>query len=288
MFKKMVLVAWAALATLCVLTLARPVWAQDNTPSVVHHSTWGALKALYHNDATSSQMTTDSTTSGRMVKPGTQPMSVSDQRTGPFPGGDWSSRVLWEARHALSQSASGTSAWSISVDKYGPRWLGDWNYATGGSDNYAFEKASSEAAGYIGPCTDDAANHHRAGWCPFFVRLILYRSTYWAGYGWHLTMPNYPNSVYSWCNGNYMTPNPNAALPGWIGLSPSKPHAMVLDSRDTVRGSSGYQTGWWVIDSNWVGSDNGYVYYIGKHFLPDSALQSMGFWFWCPTLATPN
>lgn len=46
----------------------------------------------------------------------------------PWTHGDWSSRVAWEARYALSQSANGVSNFQTTNDSYGQRWYGDWNY----------------------------------------------------------------------------------------------------------------------------------------------------------------
>lgn len=189
--------------------------------------------------------------------------------------GDWSSRVAWEARKALSESANGSSNWPV-----GNYWLGDWNYVA--SDGYAYQRAVLEASD-VGPVTD-INNHHRGGWCTFFVRLILYRATYWAGYGEHLTTPDYPGSVYSWMDTKHMTQDFSSVRPGWILMTTVTPHYAIADSRVQVNG----QWGWWIIDSNFVESYPTYAYYIGKHFMSDATLRANSYWAWLPSQATKN
>lgn len=190
--------------------------------------------------------------------------------------GDWSSRVAWEARRALSESANGLSNWPV-----GNSWLGDWNYVA--SDGYAYTMAAKEASD-IGPVSD-IDNHHRGGWCTFFVRLILYRATYWAGYGEHLTTPAYPAGLYDNVNGNYMTDRYDTVQPGWIFITTITPHYAIADQRANVNG----QWGWWLIDSNYVETTKStYRYYIGKHFMSDATLRANSYRAWRPDRATSN
>lgn len=206
------------------------------------------------------------------------PKEVIAGSTGfPWTHGDWSSRVRWEARKALSENASGTSSWPVSNSSY---WLGDWDYVA--SDGYAYQRAILEASD-VGPVTD-IDNHHRGGWCTFFVRLVLYRATYWAGYGEHLTTPAYPDGLYAHVNGDYMTDRYDTVQPGWIFITTITPHYAIADQRANVNG----QWGWWLIDSNFVESTPTYRYYIGKHFMSDATLRANSYRAWRPDRATAN
>lgn len=201
---------------------------------------------------------------------------IASDRTKPgfaWAYGDWSSRVAWEARRALSQRADGTSAWSITNG-----YLGDWNYVA--SDGYARDQAMEEATD-VGMLTDTSDGHHRGGWCTFFVRLVLYRASYWAGYGVHLTTPNFHQGVYSWCDPDHMTQRYWEVKPGWV-LSAPNYHMGIFDRRANVGGKDG----WWVIDSNWVGGNGNF--WIGKHFMTDADLKAKNCWAWYPSWATTN
>lgn len=215
--------------------------------------------------------------------PSAVPMNVQDRRVGPFPGGDWSSRVLWEARYALSRRADGSSAAPVYRDNTNTlvlQYYGDWDYVN--SDPYARDKAVQEAYGQYGTFLGGAVGgHYCGGTCAYAVRLILYRSTYWTGYGWHLTTPGYPGSVYSWCDASHMTQQYGAAKPGWIISSPGV-HLAILEARAWDFGG----WGWWVIDANWVGG-RGHEW-IGKHFMTDAALKAGNYWAWLPSWATTN
>lgn len=199
--------------------------------------------------------------------------------------GDWSSRVAWEARHALSRSATGSSAWPINSDSHGPRWYGDWNYVA--DDWYAYGKAFNEAHGktypdLVGNVADDSLNHHRGGQCTFFVRLILLRATYWTGYGDHLTTPQYPNGLYAHVDGGYMTDNYASVQSGWVFITADNTHYAIADSRAYVNG----QWGWWFIDANYVGGRGNF--FIGKHFMPDWKLRADNYRAWRPDRASYN
>ena len=185
----------------------------------------------------------------------------------PWTHGDWSSRVAWEARYALSQSSNGTSGTQTS---YGNR-----NYVA--SDWYAYNKAATEAGWVVG-----TVGNQKGGWCTFFVRLVLFRSTYWTGYGDHLTTPQYPDKVYANVNSGYMTNQYGSVQPGWIFISSDKMHYAIADSRALING----QWGWWFIDSNYVGGNGNF--YIGRHFMPDGKLSSDNYWAWYPSQATLN
>lgn len=207
----------------------------------------------------------------------------SDKPGGPgftWTHGDWSSRVLWEARYALSQSANGISKLPISsIPGNNLGWYGDWDYPT--SDLKAFEQSKAEASGVVGSIGPDNYGHFRGGWCTFFVRLVLYRSSYWAGYNDHLTTPGFPLSVYTIVPS--MTNNYSTMKPGWVFASKSAVHMAIADNRATVDG----KIGWWIIDANYVGGGNGY-FVIGKHFMSDAKLLSSGYLGWLPDRATAN
>lgn len=66
--------------------------------------------------------------------------------------------------------------------------------------------------------------------------------------------------------------------PGWILLSPTfgnYGHFMIAEEREG--------NGWWVIDSNMVGS-----YRIGKHYLTDTYIDNNGFYGWQPVRGSNN
>lgn len=207
----------------------------------------------------------------------------SDKVGGPgftWTHGDWSFRVLWEARYALSQSANGISKLPISnVPGNNLGWYGDWDYPA--KDLKALEQSKAEASGVVGSLGPDAYGHFRGGWCTFFVRLVLYRSSYWAGYNDHLVPPGFPLSVYTVTPS--MTNNYSLVKPGWVFASKSAVHMAIADSRATVDG----KIGWWIIDANYVGGGNGY-FVIGKHFMSDAKLLSNGYLGWLPDWASSN
>ncbi|NVN97188.1 hypothetical protein HXX01_03080 [Candidatus Nomurabacteria bacterium] len=205
---------------------------------------------------------------------------AASSKSGPWPYGDWSSRVVYEARRALSPRADGTSAQPIASGGY----YGDWNYTA--SDTYALSKAAAEAAPgvkdplkslLVGP-TGKSGTYFLGGECTFFVRLILYRATYW-NFSKHLTTPNYPASVYTITPS--MTKNYSTVKPGWVFTSPNK-HMAIAESRATVNKA----IGWWVIDSNWVTGNGGHA--IGKHFMADTYLKNNNYYGWKADWAMEN
>lgn len=212
-------------------------------------------------------------------KPDAGLMNERDRRGFAWAYGDWSSRVHWEAKRALSQAANGYSNWRGGDDRYGPQWLADWDYVS--SDPYARDRCIAESFKQYGTYLGTVNGHYCGGTCTWFVRLILYRATYWAGYGVHLTTPNYPNSVYSWCDNAHMTRNWSQVKPGWVGSSPQN-HMLIFDQRTQVNG----RWGWYVIDSNYIGGAG--KEWIGKHFMPDTKLTSDNYWAWLPSWATTN
>lgn len=192
--------------------------------------------------------------------------------------GDYSSRVRWEARYALSRSANGTS-----TNPYGNSWFGDWDYVA--SDSYAYNRAAAEAGWVVGGIatnTGISPARYRGGWCTFFVRLILFRSTYWTGYGQHLTTPAFPEQVYAHVDGNYMTDRYDTVQPGWIFVTAVNQHYAVADERANVNGS----WGWWFIDANYVGGNGNF--YIARHFMSDATLRANSYRAWRPDRATNN
>lgn len=214
-----------------------------------------------------------------------QPMNATNKATLQWPSGDWSGNVAWEARHAMSNRQDGTSNWPVPGDAYGPRWIADrcytgaWNGDA--NDPYALQQAINESFGYVGTIGHESGgSHHLSGWCTFFARLVLYRSSYGLGNGYHLTTPNFGHgSMWDWCNSAYMTKSFESARPGWLAFHPpTGEHVAILDQRATVNG----RDGWWVIDGNYVGG-----WLIGRHFLPMTVLKT-SYWAWAPTLATSN
>ncbi len=191
--------------------------------------------------------------------------------------GDWSSRVLWEAKYALSQAADGYSSNTTGSGIY-KKWYGDWDYVN--SDATARDNAKIEGYDIMGPVGADGYGHYRGGECTYFVRLILYRATYWA-FNDHYAMHNYPDSVYS--ETDNLESDPSNFQPGWMLLTPSNTHYAIAEKRETIDGVSG----WWVIDSNWVGWPD-YTYVIGKHFMSDSLLINHGYYGTPPVLGTYN
>jgi hypothetical protein len=192
--------------------------------------------------------------------------------------GDWTARILYEARYALNADADGYSNIE-SGSGASKKWYSDWNYVT--SDSYAFTQASSEASNIVGTVTPAlwvpslGTSVYRGGWCTFFVRLVMYRATYWA-FDDHYTTPNYPNSsVYTITPA--MTKNYASMQPGWVFLSPASTHYAIAEKRETIGGVAG----WWMIDSNYVCS-----YCIGKHFMSDATLSNQGYYGWKPDRGT--
>lgn len=136
--------------------------------------------------------------------------------------GDWSARVLWEARYALSKSANGYSSSTTGTGIY-QKWYGDWDYVA--NDTNAKNQAELEAyyvVGQVGPYN----GHFRGGWCTFFVRLVLYRATYWY-FNDHYTTPVYPKTVYTITD--KMTKIPSQFKPGWVLLTPTNIHYAIAE-----------------------------------------------------------
>ncbi|MFH1193674.1 MAG: hypothetical protein V1661_01625 [bacterium] len=182
---------------------------------------------------------------------------------------DWSWRVLYEARYALSQQHhDGTSNNSFSGGYYG-----DWDYV--GNDSFAHSRASAEAYGIVGT-VGSYNGYYAGGECTYFVRLVLYRATYW-NFSDHYTTPNYGtgNGMY-YINGE-MDSNPSNWQGGWALRGNS--HYAIAEQRAYVSGS----WGWWVIDSNYVNT-----WRIGKHFFTDSQLSSGGYYGWRPQRGSNN
>ena len=141
------------------------------------------------------------------------------------------------------------------------KWYGDWDYAN--DDTTARDNADDEGYGVVGNL-GYSGGYYRGGWCTYFVRLVLYRATYW-NFDDHYAMHNYPYSVYG--NLNNLEDDPTLFEPGWMLIDEST-HYAIAEERETINGTSG----WWVIDSNWVGS-----HVIGKHFMSDAYLSSQGY-----------
>jgi hypothetical protein len=190
------------------------------------------------------------------VKPSAQPSAVYY--------GDWTNNILSEARYTLNPSRSGTSNLT-----YNGQYMGDWNWPTGGSDNWAFQKVSADYAGATG--TVGFSRFEQGGWCKFFVSLVLFRCSYGLGNNYHLYLP------YGYI---YATIDPRNAGPGWV-LQSTMPHTAIIDSPHY--NSSGVRDGWWVIDSNWIGTYKNsagqwvYSYWVGKHWMSFSSLDANKF-----------
>ncbi|MCG2686667.1 hypothetical protein L6278_00845 [Candidatus Parcubacteria bacterium] len=191
---------------------------------------------------------------------------------------DWSSRVLYEARYALSRTyADGTSNNPIGTSPNYTAYYGDWNYVA--NDSSAHTKASAEAGGgdYVGP-VGQSGSYYLGGQCTYFVRLVLYRATYW-NFSDHYTTPNYGISSMYTVTGE-MDSNPSNWQGGWALRGNG--HYAIAEQRAYFNGS----WGWWVIDSNWLGGGGNYR--IGKHFFTDSQLSSGGYYGWKPVRASYN
>jgi len=193
---------------------------------------------------------------GAPIKPGAEIAAVYT--------GDWTNHVLSEARYALNRSRSGRSNLT-----YQGQFMGDWNYVTGGSDNRAYEAKRREYSGSTGPV--GFRTYELGGWCKFWADLVLYRSSYGLGNGWHLCLP----SGYT-----YATADVRTAGPGWV-LQSTLPHTAIVDA--PYYAANGSRIGWWVIDSNWIGSTGGqYSYWVGRHAMTFAVLQAYGFRAWKP------
>lgn len=229
---------------------------------------------------TASVMTPADTAASGIQNPGATPNNAVDRKGFAWAYGDWTSGILYEARFALSRAHNGISSVPVyvsSTNRTVKAYYGDWDYVN--SDPFARDAAKKEAFyqwGYhIGPYN----GHFSGGTCTWFVRLVLYRATYGAGYGVHLTTPNYPYSVYSWTDWGHMTRNWGQVRGGFVGSSPGN-HMLIFDSRATFSG----KIGWWVIDSNYLGGAG--PEWIGKHFMSDEQLNSDNYWAWYPSWAT--
>ncbi len=190
--------------------------------------------------------------------------------------GDWTKYVLSEARYALCQNRSGSSSKFLNDQP-----MGDWNYTTGGSDNWAFSKVSKDYGGATG--TVGMGTYGYGGWCKFFVSLVLFRSSYGLGNSNHLYLP----TGYGYAG----TDIANAG-PGWV-IQSTMPHTGIIDAPHY--NASGVRDGWWIIDANWLGTWYSkdaygrltvphYSYWIGKHFMSDATLRAKNFYAWKPNL----
>lgn len=196
----------------------------------------------------------------------------------PWSHGDWSWRILYEARHAVKKWGGECLSNPSNPGLY-DKCFGSWNYVA--SDWNAYFRSWEEADGVAGNIGYYNGYNH-GGECTFFVRLVLYRSTAWA-FNDHYTMPGHPYLTVYTIREN-MTPYPNQWQPGWVVRSNG--HFAIAEKRATVQGYSG----WWIIDSNWVLNYAPYYekYVIGKHFMTDNQLSSQGYYGWNPDLATYN
>lgn len=203
-----------------------------------------------------------------IVRPDASPTAVYS--------GDWTNNILSEARYALNTCRCGSS-----TKTYSGQYMGDWNWPTGGSDNGAFQNVSRDYGGATG--TVGMGTYEYGGWCKFFVSLVLYRSSYGLGNRYHLYLPT---------GYTYAGTDPRNAGPGWV-LQTTSPHTAIIDSPHY--NSSGVRDGWWLIDSNWIGTTankdaNGrivsynYSYWVGKHWMSFTALDQKGFKAWKPNL----
>ena len=170
--------------------------------------------------------------------------------------GDWSAYILSEAFYALSQARNGTS--TISINGLA---LGNWNYVT--SDQWAYNQVAA-VNGYVGSVgTTQLAGSVPAyawigqgGWCKYFASLVLFRSSYGIGGGYHLVLP----SGY-----NYATQPVTSARPGWVIQNSTSIHTAVV-----VANLGG---GLDVIDANYIGGNGKYC--IARH--PFSWAQLSGY-----------
>lgn len=177
--------------------------------------------------------------------------------------GDWTSYVWSELAYSLNRNRTGFS--TVSWKGYA---MSDWAYTS--SDQWAYTQVSEYMGGSVGTTGMIRLQYtnppwswiERGGWCKFFANLILFRSSYGIGGGYHLVLP----SGYS-----YATEDVRNARKGWVIQNPSIPHtAMVAEN-----------LGWGLdlIDANWVGGNGNY--YIARHSMSWSQLA--GFKAYKPT-----
>ncbi len=164
-----------------------------------------------------------------------------------YTGVDWSNNVFSEACYALNVYRTGSS-----TIVYKGIHLGDWDYVR--SDNTALNVMTSYIGGTVNRGSIDGTygGGHLGGYCKFFVDLVLYRSSYGIGNGWHLVLPG---GGYDYSG--YMTPcDITQAKTGWViqHLSPGEHSAIVAAN-----------LGWGLdlIDSNNVDRNGTFV--IARH-----------------------
>jgi hypothetical protein len=177
--------------------------------------------------------------------------------------GNWTEWVISEARYTLCRNRSGSSSVSL-----GGMSMSDWNWA--GDDSWAYNQVvlyqgSPGTTGMVQVRNTQPPNSfiERGGWCKFFANLVLFRSSYGIGEGYHLVLP----SGY-----NYATQDIHNAQRGWvIQRGGSSPHTAIVAEN----------LGWGLdlIDANWIGGNGNF--YIARH--PMNWSQLSGFHAYFPT-----
>lgn len=197
-------------------------------------------------ETTISQTTPDSTLAGQ--KPGVEPFATY--------GGDWSNNIISEAFYTLNRYRTGTSGVI-----YQGQALSDWPYVA--SDPGALSSMTSYIGGtyWRGGIDGTWNGGSRGGYCKFFVDLVLYRSSYGIGNGYHLVLPA---GTYNY--GGYMPAyDVHQASRGMVvQRGGSNPHSAIVVAN----------LGWGLdlIDSNYIGGDGNFV--IARHALSWSQLSS--------------
>ncbi len=246
MRKKHLQFPFATLAMLCLLTLTTTLAQADDTSNPQVHSSWGAIKAIYRGNTPipyTAERVEESTAQVR--KPGISPMATY--------GGDWSNNVLSEAFYTLDLYRTGSSTCAYNGMAMSD-WVQRFGYTYPRSDAGALANVSAVIGSANVGVIDGTWNGcpARGGYCKFFVDLVLYRSSYGIGNGYHLILPG---GTYYY--GGYMTPyDPHQAQPGWvIQRAGSHPHSAIVAAN----------LGWGLdlIDSNYVGGDGNFV--IARH-----------------------
>lgn len=234
--------------TVQAATDANPSNQDNSAQPEVRRTSWGAVKAIYRGNQPLpySAERAESTAANRAIKPGATPAWRSYT-------GDWSNNIISEAFYTLNIYHTGSSNCV-----YRGMAMSDWPRQVG----YTYPRGDPDAlrvvSAYIGgPNVGNIDGTYngcagRGGYCKFFVDLVLYRSSYGIGGGWHLVLPpgTYDYSA-------FMTPyGVSQAQRGWvIQRGGPYPHTAIVAAN----------LGWGLdlIDSNNVDKDGLYV--IARH-----------------------
>ncbi len=279
MFQKFRLYAIATLAMLCLSTLfIHPSFAQvgstdltmlstlnpviltttasaDQTDQPVVKTSWGNLKRLYYDRG---QVSTSPAPAAIIKQPGVGPMWLA------YTGPDWSNNVKSEAFYTLDIYRGGSSL-CVYQGMAMSDWVQRFGYTYPRSDGSALDIVSRYiGAGNVGNI-DGTWNGCPAlgGYCKFFVDLVLYRSSYGIGSGWHLVLPpgTDPSNFTPYMPGHDV----HEAQAGWVlQRGGSTPHTALV--------AANLGSGLDLIDSNNVAYNGSFV--IARHYFTWAQLSA--------------